>query len=138
MLENDGMNLLVRLLIKALAFVFLLPMVPGIHMHGGFMVAVGLAIFFSVMQWVVELVAMALSAYLAISTLGMALLLLIPMWLLGFWLLPAMALKLVADFMPEYLAVSGWMPAVLGGLILFVVGMITTNLGEIRNRTARA
>ncbi len=131
------MRLLIGLALKALAFMFILPMVPGISMHGQFVAALGLAIFFSIMQWVVELLAMALSAALTISTMGVALLLLIPMWVLGFWLLPAFALKLVSDFMPSYLAVAGWGPAVLGGLILFVISMVTSSLTDVR-RSIRA
>lgn len=131
------MRLLIGLALKALAFMFILPMVPGISMHGQFVAALGLAIFFSIMQWVVELLAMALSAALTISTMGVALLFLIPMWVLGFWLLPAFALKLVSDFMPSYLAVAGWVPAVLGGLILFVISMVTSSLTDVR-RSIRA
>lgn len=128
------MRLLVRILLKALAFGFLLPMIPGIHFHGSVVVAIGLAIFFSLIQFVVEAIAVAVSAYMAISTLGLALVLLLPMWLLGFWLLPAVALKWVADLMPQYLALSGWVPAILGGLILMVIGMVTGDIGKYRSR----
>jgi hypothetical protein len=132
------MQLLLKIVLTALAFLFLLPMIPGIHLHANFVMAACLAIFFSLMLWVVDVVAMAISAYLAVSTLGLALLVLIPMWLLGFWLLPAVALKLVADFMPEALSVAGWGPAILGGLILFVVGIITSSFTGTRGslRTA--
>ena len=129
------MNLLIRLVVKALAFMFLLPIIPGIHLHAGFLTAVVLAIFFSLTQWLVEIGAAALTAWLTISTLGLALLILIPMWILGFWLLPAVALKMVADLMPQYLSVGGWEPAILGGLLLFVVGMVTTDFTSTQ-RTA--
>lgn len=122
------MQFLIRLLIRALAFMLLLPMVPGIHFHGNLLMAFLLAFFFGLMQLVVELVAIALSAYLAISTLGLGLLVLIPAWVLGFWLLPAIALKLVSDFVPQYLSVAGWVPAILGGLVLMLIGMVTSSL----------
>jgi uncharacterized membrane protein YvlD (DUF360 family) len=132
------MQMLLKIVLKALAFLFLLPMIPGIHMHANFIMAACLAIFFSLMLWVVDIVAVAISTYLAITTFGAALLVLIPMWLLGFWLLPAVALKLVADFMPEFLSVAGWGPAILGGLLLFIVGVITSSFGSTRDsyRTA--
>lgn len=131
------MRLLIRIVLKALAFMFLLPLIPGISIHGNFLVAVCLALFFSLMTWLVEIIAMALAAYLTISTLGLALLVLIPMWILGFWLLPAVALKLVGDFMPNYLMVAGWVPAILGGLVLLVIGMITGSLTDIRKTYVR-
>jgi hypothetical protein len=116
---------------------FLLPLIPGISIHGNFLVAACLAIFFSLMTWLVEIIAMALAAYLTISTLGLALLVLIPMWILGFWLLPAVALKLVGDFMPHYLMVAGWVPAIFGGLVLLVIGMITGSLTDLRKTYVR-
>jgi hypothetical protein len=39
--------------------------------------------------------------------------------------LPAIALKLVADFMPTHLTVNGWMPAALGGLVMLVASALT-------------
>lgn len=132
------MEFLIRLALKAAAFVFLLPMIGGIAFHGNFVAAVCLAIVFSLMLWAVELGAMALSAYLTVMTFGVALLILIPVWLLGFWLLPAFALKLVADFMPQFFTVAGWGPAILGGLLLMVVSMVTggiTDAMKARERT---
>jgi uncharacterized membrane protein YvlD (DUF360 family) len=126
------MRFLAQLMLKALAFLFLLPMVPGIHMHGNFVVAIGLAILFGIMQWVVEVIAMALTAWLTVSTLGMGLLILVPMWILGFWLLPAVALKLVADLIPQHLIVAGWVPAILGSLILFVTNIVTSSITDVR------
>lgn len=119
-------RLLIRILLSALAFMYILPMIGGITFHGGFVSAIGMAIFFGIMVWLVDIVAVALSAMLAIGTLGMALLWLIPVWILGFWLLPAVALKLVSDFMPAYLTVSGWIPAILGSLVLMLVGLVTS------------
>ncbi len=132
------MEFFIRLALKALAFVYLLPMLGGIDFHGNFVAAVCLAVLFSLMLWGVEVAAMALSAYLTVMTFGLALLVLIPVWLLGFWLLPAFALKLVADFMPQYLSVSGWGPAILGGLLMMVVSLITggvTDAMKVRRQT---
>lgn len=133
------MEFLIRLALKALAFVYLLPMLGGIDFHGNFVAAFGLAIVFSLMLWGVELGAMALSAYLTVMTFGLALLVLVPVWLLGFWLLPAFALKLVADFMPQYFTVAGWGPAILGGLLMMVVSLVTggvTDAMKARQQTA--
>jgi uncharacterized membrane protein YvlD (DUF360 family) len=118
-------KLIIRIVVQALTIAFFLPQIPGIHMHGGFGTAVVLAVFFSVMLWAVEALAAALAAVWTITTLGLALLLIIPLWILGFWIFPAVALKVVSDFMPEALSVTGWVPAVIGGLVLLIVGMLT-------------
>ena len=116
---------LVRTALEAVAFYYLLPRIDGISFHGGWMSAIGLALFFSFMLWGVEALLFLLSAILTISTLGLALLVIVPLWLLGFWLIPAIALKLLADFMPNTLTVSGWLPATIGGLILLVISILT-------------
>jgi uncharacterized membrane protein YvlD (DUF360 family) len=119
------MGLLIRLAIKAVAIFYLLPLVPGITIHGGFGTAFVLAVFFSLMLWGVEVLAATLAAIWAVTTFGVALLFIIPLWIFGFWILPAFALKVVADLMPYSLTVSGWSPAAWGGLILLFVGMLT-------------
>ncbi len=121
------LRLFIRILASALTFAYVLPLINGISFHGGLLSAAGLAILFGVLVWIVDAVAIALSAFLTIGTLGLALLWLVPLWLLGFWLLPAVALKLLADFVPGHIAVSGWTPAILGGLVLMFVGMLTSD-----------
>lgn len=118
-------RLIIRVLLSAFAFFFVLPMIDGIQFHGNFAHAVGLGAFFAIMTWVVGRVAGWLTAALAIGTLGLALFVLVPLWLLGWWLLPAVVLKLVAGIMPAYLTVSGWLPTILGGLVMLVIGMLT-------------
>lgn len=118
--------MITRILLSALAFAYVLPLIHGIHFHGGMLAAVGMALFFGLMLWVVDVLAIALSAILAVSTLGTALIWLIPVWIVGFWILPAVALRLVSDFMPGYLQVSGWIPAILGSLVLMLIGMVTS------------
>lgn len=130
------LRLIVRIFLSALAFIYVLPMIQGISFHGNFMAAVGISIIFAVMLTVVELLALAISAVLTVSTLGLALLWLIPLWILGFWVLPAVALMLVADFMPTYLTVSGWIPAILAGLVMMSVGMATSK--EVWQESARS
>jgi len=118
-------KLLIRVLLFALAFLFVLPHINGIQFHGNFMEAVGLGAAFALMSWLVGRVAGWLTAVLAIGTLGLGLLVLVPLWLFGFWLLPVFALKLVAAVLPAYLTVSGWGPAILGGLVMLVISIFT-------------
>lgn len=121
-------RVVLRLLLTALAFCFLLPLIPGIDFHGDFGAALIIAVLFAVMSFFVDLAAVLLSAVLTISSLGMALLWIIPLWVLGFWLLPAVALMAVSDFLPGYLTVNGWMAAIGGGLVMLLVGAITSSI----------
>jgi len=131
---------IIRIFVQALTIAFFFPLIPGIHLHGGIGTACVLALFFSIMLWAVEVLAAALAAVWTISTLGLALLAIIPLWIFGFWIMPAIALKVVSDFMPEALTVSGWLPAVFGGLELLIAGMLTGGLtsfqSSVRTRSA--
>lgn len=117
---------LIRILLIAVAFYFAFPHIPGIDVHGGFVHVLIAAALFGLFGWLTEVIAIAITALLTVGTLGLALLVLIPLWLLGFWLLPAFALKLMADFMPTYLTIHGWVPAIEGGLLMLVIGLVTT------------
>ena len=119
-------RLLARIILSALAFTSILPLIHGIDFHGHFAQALMLSVVFALMLWLVDIMAVALSAVATIGTLGVALLWLIPLWILGFWLLPAVALKVVSDIMPRYLTIQGWMPAILGGLVLLIVSLVTS------------
>lgn len=119
-------NYLIRLVIIAGAFYFIFPMIHGIQFHGNFLHALGAGVVFAFIGWVVESVAIALTAILTIGTLGLGLLVLIPAWILGFWLLPALVLRYVADIMPATLSFTGWTPAIWGGLVMLVIGIFTS------------
>lgn len=116
----------IRLLLVACTFYFLFPSIPGVEFHGNFLHALLAGALFAFIGWIVEFLAITLSALMTIGTLGMALVVLIPAWLFGWWLLPAVALRLVADFMPSTLTFSGWMPAIGGGLIMLLIGIATS------------
>src|SRR5271170_5361917 len=120
------MKLIIQIVLTALAFLFVLPMIHGISFHGNFVTALIFSLFFGIMLWVVDVVAIAVSAIITVGSLGLALLWLIPVWILGFWLLPAVTLKISADLLPAYLTVTGWVPAILGGLVLMAIGMLTS------------
>lgn len=117
---------LIRLVLMACAFDFIFPLIPGIQFHGNFAHALGAGVLFALLGWVVESLAIALSAILTIGTLGMALLVLVPAWLIGFWLLPALVLRYVADIMPGSLSFTGWLPAIWGGLLMLLIGVATS------------
>jgi len=117
---------IIRLALIAAAFYFLFPMVPGVQFHGNYVHALMAGALFAFLGWIVESVAIAVSAIVAIGTFGLGLILLVPLWLVGFWLLPARVLKIVSDVLPSTLAFSGWMPAIMGGLIMLLIGVLTS------------
>jgi hypothetical protein len=128
---------LTRLLLFACAFYFVLPAIPGIAFHGNFLHAILAGALFAFIGWIVEFLAITFSAILAIGTLGMALLLLIPAWILGFWFLPAVVLRIVASLMPSLLSFDGWLPAIGGGLIMLLIGIITSGDAHRKVRQSR-
>ncbi|MBX9948200.1 MAG: phage holin family protein [Candidatus Obscuribacterales bacterium] len=109
----------------ALAFMYVLPALPGIEFKGGFLDAAILAIVFAFLLWVVEVAAMMLATVWTITTLGLALLILIPLWIFGFWIFPALALELVAFVAPDHLSIHGFLPPILGGLTMMIISMLT-------------
>ena len=128
---------LIRLALIASALYFIFPMIPGTQFHGNFVHALGAGILFAFLGWVVESLAIALSAILTIGTLGLALLVLVPAWIVGFFLIPALVLRYVADIMPATLSFTGWEPAIWCGLIMLCIGIATKGDTFERTRTTR-
>jgi hypothetical protein len=120
------MRPIARILLTAIAFVWILPTMHGIHFHGGAFQALLLSLIFGIMLWVVDSIANALSTLVAVSSMGQNLLWLIPFWILGFWFLPAVALMAVSDLMPGYLYVTSWPSAITGGFIIMVISLATS------------
>lgn len=127
------LKFLLKTAATALAFMYVLPAIPGIQFKGGFIDAAILAIIFAFLLWVVEAAAMMLATVWTISTLGLALLILIPLWIFGFWVFPALALELVAFVAPDHLSIHGILPPILGGLTMLIISMLTGGL----NATAK-
>ncbi len=131
-------KVLLRLSAKALAIYFLFPKIHHIVVHGDFFTALILALLFTIMLWVVEMVIVLVSTLITLYTLGLALLVLIPLWLVGFWLVPVIALKLVSDFFPEYIQITGWTPAIMGGLLMLLISLMTGSVSVITSGIKRS
>ncbi len=100
-------------------------MLPGIEFHGDFFVACGLGMFFSILLALIEVIAAFLSTIWTLSTFGLALLVLIPMRLFCFWVLPTVALLVMAQLLPGILTIENWIPAAIGAIVLLIVNVIT-------------
>ena len=123
---------ILRLLLVACAFNFILPMIPGFHFKGDFLQAICVGVFFSFTGWLLEFLGKAISAVLTITSLGLALLWIIPLWIIGFWVFPAVVLKLTAELLPQYLGITGWLPAVYGGFVMLIIGGLTGDHSKFR------
>jgi uncharacterized membrane protein YvlD (DUF360 family) len=105
------------ILVNALLFRFLFPSLKGFTFTGSF----GRAILYAIgLEFVGILLGLAL-VFFSLATLGLGLLVLVPCIFFGFWLVNAILLKILASWFPTYLSIQGWWPAILAGLILFVV-----------------
>lgn len=122
------MKFLLRTALTAFAFAFVFPNIEGLSFTGSFFPdAVAYALMFAVFAWIVNVVARLATAVLAIGTFGLGLIVLVPMWIFGFWLLPAWGLMWLADFAPAHLTVAGWVPAAIGGLVMLFINLVTNN-----------
>lgn len=102
-------SLILRVLVNAFLFVFLLPVVSGVTFHGAFWpegVIVGLL--FGV---VVYLVNLAVAAF-AIGTLGIG--------LLAYLVFPALCIEATAWLFPQYLSVTSFGAAFLAGILFWI------------------
>ncbi|GEM_PF-258678 len=127
-------RLAIRVLITAFVFTYVVPMIGGAHFSGSFWPeGVIYGLLFAATAFVVGRALGYVTAALAIGTLGFGCLFVIPLYLFCFWLLPAAELMVLAHFFPQHLAFNGWGSAILAGLVLLFVNVVTT-----AERTKRA
>lgn len=102
-------NLILRVLVNAFLFVFLLPVVSGITFHGAFWPeGVVAGILFGL---VVYLVNLGLAVF-TIGTLGLG--------IFAYLLFPALSIQAMGWLFPQYLSVSSFGAAFLGGLLFWI------------------
>jgi putative membrane protein len=109
------MNFLLRLLINGIVFYFIARYVPGIHANG-FGSAVLAAFIFGIVNAIVRPIVLLLTLPLTIVTLG---LFIIIVNALMFWL---------ATWIAPGFKVDGFTPALYGGIIMTIVGLVTNHL----------
>lgn len=114
-----------RILLKALAIMCLFPLLKGLTFHGNFFSACGLAIFFSLLLSFLEMIASVIGGTLTLSTLGIALLVIIPARIIFFWVLPTLTLLLIGKILPNLLTIKNFYAAAIAALILLTISLIT-------------
>ena len=120
------MHFLLRLLITAIVFYCLPYFVPGIHVSN-FVAAVVAALIFGIVNAIIRPIVLVLTLPLTVVTLG---LFVIIVNALMFWL---------ATWISPGFKVDGFVPALEGGIIMMIVGLVTNHLfRESRVRTTTA
>jgi uncharacterized membrane protein YvlD (DUF360 family) len=119
------LHFILRILLNASAFVYVFPMLKGLQFHGDFFIACAFGIFFSIVLSIIEVIAAFLSTVWTLSTFGLALLILIPLRLFCFWLLPTLVLFLIAHIFPNIFSIQNYISATWAAVILVAIGIIT-------------
>ncbi|MBX9573018.1 MAG: hypothetical protein K2X77_29245 [Candidatus Obscuribacterales bacterium] len=125
-------SFLLRSVIIAAIFCFVFPQfAPGVVFHGAFWPeGILWAAVFSVVCNLVVLGLLAGGAALALATGGLALILEVVVFLLGFWLIPALQLQTMAHFFPAQFTVDSWGSAIWASLVMAVAYWVIDRLGK--------
>jgi len=118
------MKFIIRLVLTALFFAFLLPLIPGVTVTSGFWAIVLLAFTYRVATLMMKLIWLAVSALATLLTAGLALILVIPAYGISFWLLPTLTLATLGRIMPGYLHFNGWLATSLAALVMFALHFV--------------
>ncbi len=119
------LKLITRILLKSLAIMYVFPLLPGIKFHGNLYSAGGLAVFFSLLLSFLELLSTLFASALTISTFGVALVFIIPIRILFFWVLPTAALLIIAHWFPSLMTIHNWFGAGIAALLLLATNRLT-------------
>lgn len=110
-------NLIMRVLVNAFLFVFLLPVVSGITFHGSFWPeGVVAGVLFGI---VVYLVNLGLAVF-TIGTLGLG--------IFAYLLFPALSIQAMGWLFPQYLSVSSFGAAFLAGILFWIGNAVLHNV----------
>lgn len=119
------MRYMITSALSAAALAFVCPLIAGFSFTGTVLSLLGLALFTSASAVFMIAVGRALTLTMGIRTAGRATLVLLPIWLLGIWLLPAFELKLLSGIFPGTLAIESWSTALLAAAVLFGINVLT-------------
>jgi len=128
-----------RVLLTAVAFSFIFPkLTPGVAIAGQFWPeGIIAALVFAVTAYIIGVVINLAATAFAIGTLGFGLLLIVPLYLLGFWLIPAIQLQVAASWFSEIFTVSSWWSAIGAGLILMIINAMTASYSRSSSNSSR-
>lgn len=117
-------NFVIELLLIAVVFHVILPKIAGASFNGSFWTALVWALVFTFILSLVELAIAFAALAFGLATLGFGFIPVIFAFLLGFWLIPAIALKTMANLFPSVFTFQTWRAAILAGLCILAVEMM--------------
>ena len=123
------MRFILRLLITAAALWVSVQVIPGITYNGAWTGLIGVALVFGVVNAVIRPILLSMSCPLVLLTLGLFVFVLNALML---WLTAALSGALGIDFQ-----VAGFIPALLGGIVVGLVSTVLTILVGKRDPKAR-
>lgn len=124
------MRFLTSTLLSAAAFLLVFPQLQGVSFSGGLFAALFLALLTAGTALFFKTAGRALTLTLRIRTVLPATAVLLPVWLLGIWLLPAAELRAFGYFFPSTLALAGWHSTLLASGVLLLINIATHRWSE--------
>ncbi|HEY9788340.1 MAG TPA: hypothetical protein V6D17_23325 [Candidatus Obscuribacterales bacterium] len=124
------LKFLLRIVLTAALFCFVFPeVIDGVTFHGEFWPqGIGYALAFAITAFIVNVLIVFGAAAFTVATLGLGLIVVWFARVFLFWLVPAIQLMVFAHYFPSHFQVTGWVPAILAGLLLMVVNILTNEI----------
>jgi hypothetical protein len=124
------MRFLISTLLSAAAFLLVFPHLQGVSFEGGIFAALLMALVTAGTALFFRTAGRALTLTLRIRTVLPASAVLIPVWLLGVWLVPAAELSAFGHLFPSALALAGWKAALTASGVLLLINIGTHRWSE--------
>ena len=105
------------------ALMSLLPLIRGIDVKGTTALLM-MALMLSVLIWATDNLTSGMSQDWTDRGSRQCLKKLIPIWLAGFFVVPAILIKMSGNIYPSIINVSGWQPAIFGGLVVLLISLM--------------
>lgn len=124
-----------KFVLASTALMSLLPLIRGIDFNGTTTLLV-VALVLSTLIWATDGLTCGMSQDWTDRGSKQCLKKLIPIWLAGFFIVPVILIKISGSIYPSVINVSGWQPAVFGGLVVLLISLMISRSMWGKGRTA--
>lgn len=121
----DLKSLLIEVLLTGLFFWLLMPKIKGARFTGSALEAFLYAAVFQLVMLGVQYALFLGAMLVGVATLGIGLIIVAFGIIFFFWMLPAVGLQVMAWAFPRSFGFDTWTPAILSGLVLLLISMIS-------------
>jgi uncharacterized membrane protein YvlD (DUF360 family) len=125
-----------KFVLASTALMSLLPLIRGIDVKGTTALLV-MALTLSILIWATDQWTSGMSQAWTDHGSKQCLKKLIPIWLAGFFVVPAILIKVSGSIYPGIINVSGWQPAVFGGLVVLLISLMISRSMWGKGHTAQ-